>query len=277
MHAHKAQPAAPEHHLSRLILKDVQLWRGDTIVLQDINWHVQPAEHWAILGANGSGKTSLIMAISGYLPFSRGKIFLIDGWIGKINLPEQRKRIGIVSQSLTDYIAKNIPQITALELILSGLFGSLRLVDEVTEEQRQRARQILAELGHVELAMKPLSLLSTGERQTCMLGRSKMARSELVLLDEPCAGLDLGARERFLASVEAMIDSAHAPTLVFVTHHPEEIVSGISHVLLMRDGAVVAAGPKAEVMTSTLLSQTFDFPLRVMADNGRYWVQASHS
>jgi iron complex transport system ATP-binding protein len=217
------------------------------------------------------------MAISGYLPFGRGKIFLMDGWIGKINLPEQRKRIGIVSQSLTDYIAKNIPQITAIELILSGLFGSLRLVDEVTEEQRQRARQILAELGHAELAMKPLSLLSTGERQTCMLGRSQMARSELVLLDEPCAGLDLGARERFLASVEAMTGSAHAPTLVFITHHPEEIVSGISHVLLMRDGAVVAAGPKAEVMTSALLSQTFDFPLRVMADNGRYWVQASHS
>jgi iron complex transport system ATP-binding protein len=264
-------------HVSRLILEDVRLWRGDTTILQGINWHVKSGEHWAVLGTNGAGKTSLIMAISGYLPFGGGKIFLIDGWIGRINLPEQRKKIGIVSQSLSDHIAKNVPQITAIELVLSGLFGSLRLVDEVTEEERQRALQILTTLGHAESAMKPFSLLSTGQRQACMLGRSKMAQNELVLLDEPCAGLDLGARERFLSSLEAMIRSADSPTIIFITHHPEEIVSGISHVLLMRDGAVVAAGPKAEVMTSALLSQAFDLPLRVTADNGRYWVQASHS
>jgi iron complex transport system ATP-binding protein len=264
-------------HVSRLILEDVRLWRGDTTILQGINWHVKSGEHWAVLGTNGAGKTSLIMAISGYLPFGGGKIFLIDGWIGRINLPEQRKKIGIVSQSLSDHIAKNVPQITGIELVLSGLFGSLRLVDEVTEEERQRALKILTTLGHGESAMKPFSLLSTGQRQACMLGRSKMARNELVLLDEPCAGLDLGARERFLSSLEAMIRSADSPTTIFITHHPEEIVSGISHVLLMRDGVVVAAGPKAEVMTSALLSQAFDLPLRVTADNGRYWVQASHA
>lgn len=262
---------------SRLILEDVQIWRENTTILRGINWQIKPGEHWAILGPNGSGKTSLIMAISGYLPFGRGRIYLLDGWIGRINLPEQRKRIGIVSQSLSEHIARTTPQSSVIDVILTGLFASLRLVDEVTEEERERAMEILNQLGHGDLATTQFSLLATGERQACVLARSKMAQSELVLLDEACAGLDLGARERFLSSLDSMIKSADCPTTIFVTHHPEEIVSGITHVLLMHEGSVVAAGPKKEVLTSALLSQTFDFPLRVTADNGRYWVQAAHS
>lgn len=265
------------NHPYRLILEDVGLWRGQTTILKGINWQVEPGEHWAILGANGSGKTSLIMAVAGYLPFGSGRIFLLDGWIGKINLLEQRKKIGIVSQSLSEYIADKVFNIKAIEVVLTGLFGSLRLVDQVSDEDRQRALQILTELGHAELADKSFNLLSAGERQSCMLARSKMARNELVLLDEPCAGLDFAARERFLLTLEAMITGENSPTAVFITHHPEEIVSGISHLLLLRKGTVVAAGPKKEVMTSKLLSQTFDLPLRVTADNGRYWVQASRS
>lgn len=259
----------------RLILEEVSLWRDQTTILKNINWRVKPGEHWAILGANGSGKTSLMMAVSGYMPFGQGRIFLLDGWIGKIHLQEQRKRIGIVSQSLSEYIAENVYNIKTIEVVLTGLFGSLRLYDEVTDQQRRHALEILAELGLVELAERPFQLLSTGQRQSCMLARSKMARNELVLLDEPCASLDFGARERFLMSLEATIKSNHAPTALFITHHPEEIVSAISHVLLLRQGTVVAAGPKEEVMTAALLSQTFDLPLRVTPNNGRYWVQAA--
>ena len=258
----------------RIIVEDVRLWRKDTTILKDINWKVKPGEHWAILGPNGSGKTSLIMAISGYLPFGGGRIYLLDGWIGRINLIEQRKKIGVVSQSLSEYIGSNVPTITPVELVLTGLFGTLRLVDPVTQAERDHALQILTDIGCGDLAEKRFSLLSTGERQRCMLARSQMAQNELVLLDEPCAGLDLGARERFLSSVNAIIKKDSAPNLMLITHHPEEIVSGISHVLLMRDGRVIAAGPKAEVMTAALLSQTFDLPLRVATDNGRYWVQA---
>lgn len=260
----------------RLIVEDVRLWRKDTTILKDINWKVKPGEHWAILGANGSGKTSLIMAISGYLPFGGGRIYLLDGWIGKINLIEQRKKIGIVSQSLSEYIAKNVPFITPVELVLSGLFGSLRLVDPVSEAERERALQILTEIGCADLVAKHFNVLSTGEKQRCMLARGRMAQNELILLDEPCAGLDLGARERFLYSVNMMIKSEDAPTTIFITHHPEEIVAGISHVLLIHHGEVVASGPKSEVMTAELLSKTFDLPLRVASDNGRYWVQAAH-
>jgi iron complex transport system ATP-binding protein len=108
-----------------------------------------------------------------------------------------------------------------------------------------------------------------------MLARSRMARNELILLDEPCAGLDLGARERFLATVEALIKRDDAPNTIFITHHPEEIVAGISHVFLIRAGQVIAAGPKSEVMSADLLSQTFDLPLQVGSNNGRYWVQAA--
>ena len=189
----------------------------------------------------------------------------------------QRKKIGIVSQSLSEYIAKNVPFITPEELVLSGLFGSLRLVDPVSEAERERALQILTKIGCADLVAKPFNVLSTGEKQRCMLARGRMAQNELILLDEPCAGLDLGARERFLYSVNMMIKSADAPTTIFITHHPEEIIAGISHVLLIRHGEIVAAGPKSEVMTAELLSKTFDLPLRVVSDNGRYWVQAAHS
>jgi iron complex transport system ATP-binding protein len=261
----------------QLILEDVHLWRGKTSILKGINWQVKPGEHWAILGPNGSGKTSLIMAVSGYLPFGGGRIYLMDGWIGKINLPEHRKKIGIVSQAISEHIAVTIPQITASAVVLTGLFGSMWLVDEVTDEDREHALQILTELGVSDLADSQFSLLSTGERQACMLARSRMAQNELVLLDESCAGLDLGARERFLSSLGAMIRGDNCPTVVFITHHPEEIVSGITHVLLLRDGAVVAAGPKTEVLTSDSLSHTFGIPLRIATDNGRYWVQAAHS
>lgn len=273
----KSRTVVTDNQPYRLILEEVGLWRGETTILKGVNWQVKPGEHWAILGANGSGKTSLIMAISGYLPFGDGRIFLLDGWIGKINLPEQRKKIGVVSQSLSEHIAENVFNIKAIEVVLTGLFGALRLVEEVTAEERQQALEILTELGHAELAEKPFQLLSTGERQSCMLARSKMAQNELVLLDEPCAGLDFGARERFLLSLQAMIDSDDAPTTVFITHHPEEIVPGITHVLLLREGRVVAAGPKQEVMTSVHLTQTFDLSLRVATDNGRYWVRASGS
>lgn len=275
MVSHNANTAPANHDASRLILDEVELWRGETTLLHKINWQVKAGEHWAVLGPNGSGKTSLIMAVAGYLPFGGGRIFLLDGWIGRVNLWEQRKKIGIVSQSLSEHMGKNVPALKAFEVVLTGLFGSLRLVDRVTDADREQALQILAELGHADIALRPFGLLSTGERQACMLGRSRMARNELVLLDEPCAGLDLGARERFLSGVERMLRAANCPTTVFITHHPEEIVSGISHVLLMRAGAVVAAGPKNEVMTPELLSQTFDLPLQVMANNGRYWVQAA--
>ncbi len=263
----------PPSNSHRLILEDVHVWRGDTTILQGINWQVQRGEHWAVLGANGSGKTSLMMTLSGYLPFGRGRIFLLDGWIGKINLPAHRKRIGIVSQPLSEYIAEKVANCTALEVVLTGLFGSLRLVDAVSEAQRQQAQALLAELGCGGLADKPFKLLSTGQRQLCLLARSKMAQNELVLLDEPCAGLDLGARERFLSGLEGLLQDKTGPTILFITHHPEEIVAGITHVLFLRAGKMVAAGPKTEMMTSALLSQTFDLPLHVQANNGRYWVQ----
>jgi iron complex transport system ATP-binding protein len=272
----KARPRPIKTQTHRLILDGVQAWREKTTFLKGINWQVFQGEHWAILGPNGSGKTSLIMAVSGYLPVSRGRVFLLDGWLGKIPLPEQRKRIGIVSQSLCDHIARIVPKMTAVDVVLSGLFGSLRLIDAVSDDEKQRALDILDEFDCASLARNPFHTLSTGERQACMLARSKMARTELVLLDEPCAGLDLGARERFLASLEAMINRVDSPTTVLITHHPEEIVSSISHVLLIRAGEVVAAGPKSAVMAPALLSQTFDCPLRVTADNGRYWVQAAN-
>ena len=262
----------PENYCLRV--EEMRIWRDEKVIIEEITWRIRHGEHWALLGPNGSGKTSLLMAIAGYLPFGQGRLYLLDGWFGQINMREQRKRIGLVSQMLAEDIATKVFNITAEEGVLTGRCGALRLYDEITPALRAEARSLLAGLGRPELAPLPFKLLSTGQRQTVMLARTRMARSDLVLLDEPCAGLDMGARESFLLSLDALLASPDAPATIFITHHPDEIVPAISHVLLLSEGRAVASGPKDAVMTAPLLSETFGLPLQVAHDAGRFWVRA---
>ena len=257
----------------RIIVEDLKLWRDEKMILHGIDWQVNAGEHWAILGANGSGKTSLIMSIAGYLSYSSGRIFLLEGWHGKVHLPNMRRKIGIVSSSLVERHVKNVPRITPHQIVLSGLFGSVGLFDPVSIAQEEDALTHLKAVGIEHLAYETFTTLSTGERQAAMLARTRMANNSLVVLDESCAGLDLAARERFLHSVQAIIAERPETTVVMITHHPEEIVPGITHVLLLRDGRIVAAGPRDSVMTNPNLSETFGVEVAVSAENGRYWVK----
>ena len=255
----------------RLRLEGVGFWREDRRILSGIDWEVRAGEHWAILGPNGSGKTTLIMIATGYQPSSAGRVYVIDGYISEVVLPRVRERVALASAALSETMLERRRHTTGLEVVLSGRYASLGLFAAPSPELLARARSILAQLGADHLAEVPFARMSTGQRQLCMLGRCQMAQSLLVVLDEPCAGLDLAARETLLAAIRRGCDSTTTPQ-VLVTHHPEEIVPGITHVLLLRAGAIVAQGPRETVLNEEQLTRTFGLPLRVLHEAGRVWV-----
>jgi len=256
----------------RLAMEDTHFRRGDAVVLRGITWRVRQGEHWAVVGPNGSGKTTLMMIATGYLPSSGGRTYLIDGWMSEIVLPDVRRRLGFFSASLTDTMMAHHAHARGLDVVLSGRHASLGLYRGPTEDEVEEARRILQWLGGEHLAEVRFGVMSTGQRQICLVGRCHMARSDLVILDEPCAGLDIAARERVLAALERTCRRPEAPPHVLITHHPQEIVPSVTHVLLLHGGRAVAQGPKEQVLTEEHLSATFGLPLRVHHDEGRVWV-----
>jgi iron complex transport system ATP-binding protein len=263
--------------MSELVLRmqNVHFRRGEAHILRGIDWQVRRGRHWAVLGPNGCGKTTLMMIATGYLPSSRGRVFLLDGPISEIVLPQVRKRIGLVSNALHDAMLTRHDRVTGLKVALSGRHASLGLYRRPTREDIAQARAALDALGAADLADKPYRHMSTGERQVCMVARCRMARAELVILDEPCVGLDVGAREAVLGALRQECGRPDAPPHVLVTHHPEEVVPGIDRVLLMREGRAVACGPREQVLTPQNLSQAFGLPLQVETAAGRTWVRPS--
>jgi iron complex transport system ATP-binding protein len=250
-----------------LRLTGVRIERAGTVIVDRVDWTVQSGEHWVVLGANGSGKTSLLSAIMGYLPATEGDIEVLGERYGESDWREMRRRVGVVSTALTPMLE---PGEVALKTVLSGRTALLGYYGPTEERDVDRARQILAQVESEHLADRAWQLLSQGERQKVLIGRALMARAGLLVLDEPCAGLDPVARERFLAFLERWATRSEAPPLVLVTHHLEEITPAFSHALVLRKGRVVASGPKDEVLGSETLSRAFDVPVRVWSKGGRF-------
>jgi iron complex transport system ATP-binding protein len=256
----------PQEH-PILQVRGLRIERGGTVILRDVNWRVGAGEHWAILGANGSGKTSLLSALTGYFMPTEGEIEVLGERYGESDWRELRCRIGLVSSSVRQRMADHEP---ALETVVSGRDAVIDLWREVTASERRQARRILAQVECLPLAGRPWGVLSQGERQRVLIGRALMARPKLLILDEPCAGLDPAAREHFLKFIERLGGRRGAPTLVLVTHHVEEIMPVFSHVLLLREGAVLAAGTKAATLNSANLSRAFGSRIRLRRTQGRY-------
>jgi iron complex transport system ATP-binding protein len=257
---------------TRLQMEDVAFRRGDSVVLDGIDWQVRAGEHWAVLGPNGCGKTTLMMVATGYVPSSRGRVFLLDGYMSEIALPRVRQRVGLASAALHDHMLRHRRKTSGLEVVLGGRHASLGLFRRPSSEELSRAEDLLEQFGAADLRDVTFDLMSTGQRQRCMVARCYMAESDLVILDEPCAGLDIAARENLLGALRRAC-RRHAQTPhILVTHHPSEIVPEITHVLLLREGRVVARGPKREVLTEPNLEETYRMPLRVIRDDGRVWV-----
>ncbi|MGO9266023.1 MAG: ABC transporter ATP-binding protein [Candidatus Binataceae bacterium] len=246
----------------------------DALILDGLDWTVRRGEHWAILGANGSGKTSLLSTLTGYMPLTGGEIGLLGETYGQADWRELRKRIGIVSSSVHQMMAGHE---NTLETIISGRHAMIGMWGDIAAGERAQALRILRQIEAVVIRDRPWRVLSQGERQRVLIGRALMARPELLILDEPCAGLDPVAREHFVQFLERLARRRGAPTLVLVTHHVEEIMPAFSHVLVLKGGRVLAAGAKSRVLTSATLSRAFHAPVRLRRKRGRYALTVSAS
>jgi iron complex transport system ATP-binding protein len=254
---------------SILELAHLRVSRGDTEILRGVNWRVGAGEHWVMLGANGSGKTSLLKALTGYLSPTSGEISLLGRRYGACDWRELRLEIGVVTSA---FAASIPPAEHALDTVVSGKFAQLDLWHRTTRADRAAALRWLRFVGLGRIAAREWAYLSQGERQRVLIARALMARPRLLILDEPAAGLDPVAREKFLQFIDGIArrHRRHGTTLVLVTHHVEEIMPAFTHALLLRAGRVVAAGPRRAVLTAANLSHTFGAPLRLHRRRGRY-------
>jgi len=240
--------------------------RGRAVLLADVDWRVERGQHWAVLGPNGCGKTSLLKALTGYLSPTSGTIALLGRRYGEADWRTLRLQIGLVTSALQASIPPAEP---ALETVISGKYAQLDLWANVTRADRAAAGRWLRFAGGAALADRPWLYLSQGERQRVLIARALMARPRLLILDEPCAGLDPLVREEFLAFVTVLARRPRAPTVVLVTHHAEEITPAFTHALVLRAGRVVAAGPRATALTARVLGAAFGVPVRLTSTRGR--------
>ena len=257
-------PVAP----AVLALRDVSLVREGRAILDRVSWTVRAGERWVVLGRNGSGKTSLVRLASLYLHPSSGELEVLGQVLGRTDVRELRKRIGVASSSFSQQLR---PQLSALEVVMTGKHAALEpWWHRYDDADRARARTQLDRLGVGPLAGRELGTLSSGEQQRVLLARTRMTEPGLVLLDEPTAGLDLAGREELVASLAALADDPTAPPVVQVTHHVDEIPPGFTHALLLRRGTVLAAGPLVETLTADALSACFELALVLERRGRRY-------
>lgn len=243
-----------------LEVQGLRVQRGTTTILDCVDWRVGRGEHWVILGANGSGKTSLLRALTGYLAPTSGDIRLLGEHFGESDWRELRLHIGVVTSSFAALVPVCEP---ALDTVVSGKFAQLDLWARVTPADRAAARRLMKLVRAGHLVRREWQHLSQGERQRVLIARALMARPRLLILDEPCAGLDPAAREEFLRLVESLTRRRRGPAIVLVTHHVEEITPGFTHALLLKSGRVLATGTRRRVLTSANLSRVFDAQVRL--------------
>jgi iron complex transport system ATP-binding protein len=255
-----------------LALLDVTLRRGDALVLDGVDWKVGRDDRWVVLGPNGAGKTSLLEVATGYLHPTSGEAWVLGHRLGRVDVRALRERIGFASLALANKLRRDLP---AADVVMTARHGALEpWWHHYTDEDRARARALLAAAGFAHVADRAFGVLSAGERQQVLLARTLMHEPDLVLLDEPMAGLDVGAREHLVANLAALAADGAAPPVILVTHHVEEIPHEFTHALLLRGGLVVAAGAVADVVTSSNLSACFGLALKVSTDSGRYSCRA---
>lgn len=252
-----------------LELAGVVVRRGGHSLLGPVDWRVSAGERWVLLGPNGSGKTTLLRVASTFLPPSAGRVTLLGATLGRVDARLLRRRIGYESPALSEAID---PARTALEVVVTARTGALApWWDPVAEADEARARDLLAFMGCAHLADRPVGSLSTGERQRVQIARALMPDPDLLLLDEPLAGLDVGARELLLERLAALARGVRPLAILLVTHHLEEVPPGFDRALLLADGRPLAAGPAHQVLTSSLVSRAFGLPLVVeQTADGRF-------
>ena len=261
-------PSAPDV----LRLSRVGVVRPPATLLADVDWTVGAGERWVVLGPNGSGKTTLMRVASLYLHPSSGTVDVLGHRLGRVDVRRLRTRIGLVSPAFADMLR---PEVTAVDAVMTAREAALETWwHNYGADDRRAATALLERTGAAALADRTFGTLSSGERQRVLLARSLWGEPGLVLLDEPTAGLDLGAREDLVARLARLAGDPSTPPTVLVTHHVEEIPPGFTHALLLGEGRVLASGPLDDVLTADALSTLFRLPLLLDRRDGRFAARA---
>lgn len=250
-------------------LQNVSVYRNGKDILKDVTWSVEKGEHWSILGLNGSGKTSLLNVVNGYLFPSSGQVEVLGELFGKTYIPNLRKEIGLVSSSLQQQIS---PFNSVLSIILSGKFASIGLYEAVEQNDVDQARDYMNMLNIEPLEDQSYDILSQGERQRVLIARALMANPKILILDEPCNGLDMIAREELLEFIEKVADQENGPSVIYVTHYVEEVLPCFTNTLFLKEGEVFAQGKTKELLTESVLSEFFEREIAVQLEQDRTWV-----
>jgi iron complex transport system ATP-binding protein len=249
-------------------MRGVDVVRGAAHLLRGVDWTVLPDQRWVVLGPNGAGKTTLLQLAGAHMHPTRGEVRLLGETMGAVDVFELRPRIGLTSAALAQRIE---PGERTGDVVLSAGYAVIgRARERYDIHDLTRAALLMQQWGVQAIAHRPFGTLSEGERKRVQIARALMPDPELLLLDEPGAGLDLAGREDLVGRLSDLARYLFAPAQVLVTHHVEEIPPGYTHGLLLREGAVVAAGPLTQVVTAELLSQTFGLPLRLERTEGRF-------
>ncbi|WP_131787357.1 ABC transporter ATP-binding protein [Protofrankia symbiont of Coriaria ruscifolia] len=251
-----------------LRLDAVTVVRDGATLLSDIHWTVADGERWVILGPNGAGKTTLLQVAASRVFPTRGTVDLLGGRLGEVDVFDVRSRVGLVSSVVADLlpVAERV-----LDVVMTAAWAVVgRAGEKYSDDDLRRAYDLLTQVGCRNLVERRYGTLSEGERKRVQIARALMTDPELLLMDEPAAGLDLGAREALLARLTRLVADPLSPVTVMVSHHVEEIPPGVTHALLLRAGRVVVAGPVETVLTGPSLSACFGIPLEVGAGAGRF-------
>ena len=242
-------------------------------LLADVNWTVSPGERWVVLGPNGAGKSTLLRVAALYLHPTEGTVEVLGRRLGRVDVRRMRHQVGYASAMLSDRIR---PTISALDAVMTARHGALEpWWHSYDDADRRRAADLLELMGCGRLGKQQFGLLSSGERQRVQIARTLMTDPGLVLLDEPTAALDLAGREELVRTLDALSADPSTPPTVLVTHHVEEIPTGFNHVLMLREGRVIAAGPIGEVLTAEYLSACFAMALELEHHRNRWWAHAA--
>ena len=251
-----------------LSYKNVSFRRDGREILKNINWEIKKGENWTLLGLNGSGKSTLLSMIPAYTFATSGEVSVFEKKFGTCVWAEVKEKVGFVSSSLNTF-SDSLNNQTLNNIVLSGKYNSIGIYQEITQKDREKANNIIKDFKLSHLKLNKFGTLSQGEQRKTLLARAFMNEPSLLILDEPCSGLDIRAREIFLKTLE---ESKSDIPFIYVTHQIEEIIPSITHVAILDNGEIVSQGNKFEVLTEENLSKLYGIDLKIEWSNSRPWL-----
>ena len=254
-----------------LSYKNVSFKRDGREILKNINWEIKEGENWALIGLNGSGKSTLLSMIPAYTFATKGEVSVFDKKFGTCVWAEIKKKVGFVSSTLNNF-SDRLNQLSLIDVVLSGKYNSIGIYQEITQKDREKANNIIKDFKLSHLKLNKFGTLSQGEQRKTLLARAFMNSPSLLILDEPCSGLDIRAREIFLKRLEENSKNINAIPFIYVTHQIEEIIPSISHVAILDNGEIVAQGNKYEVLTDENLSKLYEIDVKIEWSDNRPWL-----